>query len=58
MYGCLQRADGLLLEDIAGEEEEGGEYADLTGLVRVVRCEMLRYTHQRQKILRRRFGYW
>ena len=33
MYSCLQRADGLLLEDIAGEEEEGREDADLTGLV-------------------------
>ena len=33
MYGCLQRADGLLLEDIAGEEEESREYADLTVLV-------------------------
>lgn len=33
MYSCLQRADGLLLEDIAGEEEESRKYADLTGSV-------------------------
>ena len=38
MYSCLQRADGLLLENVAGEEEQSREYADLTGLADFEDC--------------------